>query len=201
MKLNPERIDASCAISREQNPRTHIQTQCLSEAAKKFIRRAKEFPLCSAKTALSLEQQVRPRTGKRQPGSAAKPLASEPRLQHTDHCVLLGNDLSLPDQRDRHQTHGKDADRQHQSSLGFRSWNVRDPPQPVHVRGSCRLRRNINQRVADVSLRGNIPLEWQSVCHRLRVVPVPSLPRFCWLFSISNLQQRAFRPLPVQSSA
>jgi hypothetical protein len=64
-----------------------------------------------------------------------KILAPEARLQHSYNRILLGNYLCLPNQRYGHETHGKDADRQHQTSLGFRRWNVRYPPQPIHVKG------------------------------------------------------------------
>jgi len=40
-------------------------------------------------------------------------------FEHVDHGVLLGNYLGLPNQRDGHHAHGKNAESQDEACLGF----------------------------------------------------------------------------------
>ena len=62
----------------------------------------------------------------------AEGLAAELRLQHVNDGVLLGDDLSLPGQSDGHEAHGKNAERERQAHLCFRSGYTEYATHPGH---------------------------------------------------------------------
>src|ERR1700730_8729073 len=62
----------------------------------------------------------------------AEGLAAELRLQHVNDGVLLGDDLSLPGQSDGHEAHGKNAERERQAHLCFRSGYTEYTTHPGH---------------------------------------------------------------------
>jgi hypothetical protein len=53
-------------------------------------------------------------------------------LQHADHSKLLCNDLSLPDEHQRHNAHGKEGESQNKTSLGLGSGNAKKAANHIH---------------------------------------------------------------------
>jgi hypothetical protein len=58
-----------------------------------------------------------------------------------DDRILPGNDLGLPDQDDGHHAHAKNAKRQNNARLSFRSWDMKDAPNEIH--DECLLQSRI----------------------------------------------------------
>jgi hypothetical protein len=46
--------------------------------------------------------------------------------------ALVGDDLGLPDERDRHEAHGDDAKNKNESDVGLRSREAKNPSKPCH---------------------------------------------------------------------
>ena len=49
--------------------------------------------------------------------------------------ALVGDDLRLPDERDRHEAHGDDAKNKNESNVGLRSREAENTSKPSHGGG------------------------------------------------------------------
>ena len=57
-------------------------------------------------------------------------------FQPLDSFALIGDDLRLPDERDRHEAHGYDAEDEDEADIGLLSGKPKYTPEPSHGRGS-----------------------------------------------------------------
>jgi hypothetical protein len=77
--------------------------------------------------------------------------------------ALVGDNLRLPDQSNRHEAHGDDAQDENESDVGFGSGKPKNATKPGHGKGSPSTHRSIERFVQFWfdSLRGrpNLPSE------------------------------------------
>jgi len=57
-------------------------------------------------------------------------------FQPLDGFALIGDDLRLPDERDRHEAHSDDAEDEDEADIGLLSGKPKYTPKPSHGRGS-----------------------------------------------------------------
>ena len=70
-------------------------------------------------------------------GDDWKPSASELQLfQPLNGFALVGDNLRLPNERDRHEAHGDDAEDEDETEVGLLSGEPKCTPKPSHGRGS-----------------------------------------------------------------